>query len=500
MKKCFIALALFCTATAYAQNNVGIGTASPHTSSLLDMSSTSKGILIPRMTTVQRTAIATPATGLMVYDLTTNSFWFYNGAAWTAVAGAGGLSFPYEQTVNTTVSGFRINNQGTGPALHGSSNNQLGIGINASVSGDFGWGVNAYSDKAGAVSMRSVADLGQAFYGENANAANNSTLMYLLNKGLGKTQHIQLANAASTAVNLYIAGNQLGKQVEIWQTNAANNQPAVTITNSGTGAALYGSSVNGNGILGVSGAGVAVRGDATSGTGVLGYSNTGTGLSAGTLSGTGIYTSSISGLALNVNGNLKIAGGTTSPGAGKVLTSDATGNATWQSINQPPPKVGFRVYGISNFETAGTPNNEMPYASWKKVEFQTESYDTHSAIIPTGSSTATSAKSKFTVPITGVYHFDLVVTPEENILISNIEHNLRLQLNRNGSVSGLAEVNTMPEGVGAEALHISIDLHLLADDEIWAEFYQISYASLTSIDLETSGMKAYFNGHLVFTQ
>ena len=55
-------------------------------SALLDVKSTLKGLLIPRMTTVQKTGIATPATGLQVYDTDLNQLYFYNGTVWTAVA------------------------------------------------------------------------------------------------------------------------------------------------------------------------------------------------------------------------------------------------------------------------------------------------------------------------------------------------------------------------------------------------------------------------------
>ncbi len=47
---------------AWAQN-IGIGTATPNASAQLDVSSTSKGMLVPRMTTAQRTAIASQAPG-----------------------------------------------------------------------------------------------------------------------------------------------------------------------------------------------------------------------------------------------------------------------------------------------------------------------------------------------------------------------------------------------------------------------------------------------------
>ncbi|MFI1773031.1 hypothetical protein ACH5TX_15060 [Flavobacteriaceae bacterium MEBiC06459] len=71
---------LFNSYIVFAQ--VGIGTTSPDDSSMLDIQSTSKGILIPRMNTTQRTAISSPATGLLVFDTSTQSFWFYN-TSWT---------------------------------------------------------------------------------------------------------------------------------------------------------------------------------------------------------------------------------------------------------------------------------------------------------------------------------------------------------------------------------------------------------------------------------
>ncbi|TDE47020.1 hypothetical protein E0I26_02725 [Flavobacterium rhamnosiphilum] len=64
------------TANVFAQ--VGIGTITPHASSVLDVSSTTQGMLTPRMTTVQRTAIVTPADGLIVYDTDLKSFYHYN--------------------------------------------------------------------------------------------------------------------------------------------------------------------------------------------------------------------------------------------------------------------------------------------------------------------------------------------------------------------------------------------------------------------------------------
>jgi hypothetical protein len=62
--------------------SVGLGTQTPNTSAILDMTSTTKGVLIPRMNTTQRTGINAPAPGLLVYDITTGSFWFRNTNTW----------------------------------------------------------------------------------------------------------------------------------------------------------------------------------------------------------------------------------------------------------------------------------------------------------------------------------------------------------------------------------------------------------------------------------
>ena len=74
------------TSALYTAGSVGIGTSSPATAAALDVSSTSKGFLPPRVTTAQRDAIASPPAGLMVYNTTTGRPNFYNGSAWNALA------------------------------------------------------------------------------------------------------------------------------------------------------------------------------------------------------------------------------------------------------------------------------------------------------------------------------------------------------------------------------------------------------------------------------
>jgi hypothetical protein len=82
MKNFIFLVFLFIAQYAHSQG-IGIGSTNPpHPSAALDVNSTNKGLLIPRMTTTQRVAIASPLKGLLVFDNTTSSFWFYNGTVW----------------------------------------------------------------------------------------------------------------------------------------------------------------------------------------------------------------------------------------------------------------------------------------------------------------------------------------------------------------------------------------------------------------------------------
>ena len=104
MKKIVTLLAaVLITATTYAQ--IGINNETPDASAALDITSTTAGLLIPRMTNAQRQAISNPAAGLQVFvtDFDSGSFMFYNGTEW------GTLSFtkkrPDAPTIGTATLG-----------------------------------------------------------------------------------------------------------------------------------------------------------------------------------------------------------------------------------------------------------------------------------------------------------------------------------------------------------------------------------------------------------
>ena len=91
MKKLFFLFVfLICISKAHTQN-VGIGTSTPNNSALLEVNSTIKGFLPPRMIASQRNAIVSPATGLIIYcmDCGTNGGepQYYNGTAWVNMIG-----------------------------------------------------------------------------------------------------------------------------------------------------------------------------------------------------------------------------------------------------------------------------------------------------------------------------------------------------------------------------------------------------------------------------
>src|ERR1044071_1002431 len=102
-------LSLFASNQVSAQNNVGIGTNAPDPSAILEMQSTTQGVLVPRMTTAQRTAIATPANGLLVYDTNFDCFFYFTTATgWInmcSAAGGTGPTGPTGATGNTGTAG-----------------------------------------------------------------------------------------------------------------------------------------------------------------------------------------------------------------------------------------------------------------------------------------------------------------------------------------------------------------------------------------------------------
>lgn len=239
---------------------------------------------------------------------------------------------------------------------------------------------------------------------------------------------------------------------------------------------VYGSSVNNIGVIGFTDQGDgAVYGGAgffasKKQFGVMGEA---TGNSVGVLAKNNTSTS----LALSVEGKMKIAGYGQAPAAGKVLTSDASGNATWQY----PQTIAFRSSGIVN-----NGNQNVPSTEWSEVRFyQVPKYNFGEAY--EGSS------SKFTVPEKGIYHFDVQVEWVDNTRWNGI----RIIRNKNGAITALANDLSEEEGsyvnYGYSVFNrASVDFLLDKGDVIYVEAYSHMGNRIKGADSRT-----FFNGHLV---
>ncbi len=108
----FTLLILFAfNSTIHAQVGINSDNSDPDASAMLDVKSTDRGLLIPRMTSTQRGDISSPANGLLVYDTSTSSFWYYN-TEWVELTSGDDLH--WEILSGTNISNTNAGNVGIG--------------------------------------------------------------------------------------------------------------------------------------------------------------------------------------------------------------------------------------------------------------------------------------------------------------------------------------------------------------------------------------------------
>ncbi len=159
MKFKIIAIAFILNGTIFAQNNVGIGTTTPSPSAALDVTATDKGVLVPRLTTAQRLAIATPTEGLLVYDINVDCFFFYEttSGTWANLCQAGNAG-PTGPQGPAGVAGPQGVAGATGPAGANGTNGTNGIdGVNGAAGATGPAGTNGIDGINGATGPTGAA-------------------------------------------------------------------------------------------------------------------------------------------------------------------------------------------------------------------------------------------------------------------------------------------------------------------------------------------------------
>jgi hypothetical protein len=125
LKSIVLLCSLILATNAIAQVNTGIGTATPDASAQLDVKSTSKGFLAPRMTEAERTAIASPAAGLLVYQTDGNTGYYYrNATQWTLLSS---VVVKGEQPIGPSVYNIRVATIAHNKNITGTQNIQLAV-------------------------------------------------------------------------------------------------------------------------------------------------------------------------------------------------------------------------------------------------------------------------------------------------------------------------------------------------------------------------------------
>jgi len=319
MKRIFtMILTMLVLASSNLSAQTGIGTVTPNASAELDVSSTTRGFLPPRMTAVQRNAIPSPAAGLMVFDTDSAAYMLYSGSGWTRIAtgtavgawslsgnaGAGANSFI--GTTDNQALRIRVNNIPSGQVNHISQNAALGFGALSGITSG----------------IRNTAVGDSAMFSNTTGNVNTAVGAFSLIRNTTGASN-SAVGARALLSNVGGSGNTgIGSAaLELNTTGIGNTAVGVgSLTNNVSGSSNTAIGANAN----VSAGNLSNATAIGAGT-IVGKSNA---VVIGTNADVGIGTTTPS-AKLDLVGNLRVADGT--QGVGKVLTSDANGLASWQT-------------------------------------------------------------------------------------------------------------------------------------------------------------------------
>lgn len=237
---------------SFAQVGINATGVTPDPNAVLDISSTTKGLLIPRMTTAQRTALAT-SVGLTVYDTNTQGFWFHNGTTWVNSSTQWNTNGANINYLNGDV-GIGITN----PSAygHGGINRLLNIYnpntisdsqshlilSSSSLLGSLGgltWassGITSFDKRTGFI--------GSIFEGTSSASSPRASMVFYTTSGGSFLERFRISNAGNIGI-----GNQT-PNAPLQFANTIVNRKIVLYEGSNNDHQFYGFGVNSNGING----------------------------------------------------------------------------------------------------------------------------------------------------------------------------------------------------------------------------------------------------------
>ena len=195
-----LALTLFSTINLLAQVGINTDNSDPDASAMLDIKSTTKGILIPRMNMAQRAGIANPVKGLLVFVTNDDSFYYYDGSDWELL-GSDDLG-DHIATENIRLSGYRLTNDGgNGDGIRILNNGDVGVGLESSILPEARLHVGTISSSELAYALRldnrnnSVGSAVGLQFGKDNNGDGKGAIVYETTAGWGRGSMHFLQNA-----------------------------------------------------------------------------------------------------------------------------------------------------------------------------------------------------------------------------------------------------------------------------------------------------------------
>ncbi len=196
--------------------SVGINT-TPDNSAVLDVVSTSKGMLIPRMNSTQRTSIASPATGLLVFDTQTQTFFYRHSTGWQELTG--GAFTLFGNTVRST------GNYETDDLVFGSAFLPP-IEMSSSTLMFFDKSKGAFrTGRTNSSDSWSPANIGLYSFGagQNAKASGNYSISMGLQSTASGSQSVALGSSNTSSGDFSFTGGSLNQAIGVNSTAFGNN-------------------------------------------------------------------------------------------------------------------------------------------------------------------------------------------------------------------------------------------------------------------------------------